>query len=265
MESTERNDILQRYEKDGYVIFRGILDKALTDEAFNHVDWLLKKHPSLKPDELNFDLARDDPFWLRLVSDERLLNIAEIFVGGDIALFATHYICKPPRSGRPVLWHQDGAFWPLEPMNVASLWVALTESNPSNGCLKVIPGSHHESLASMDRRDDVDSALGFETSREVDESQALCIELHPGDVEVHHPNIIHGSDANESEQWRRGLTIRVIPTSTRITDAGAASPFLLRGRPVEGINTYLPKPRFTRKKHFPFRDQALWEQHPAPH
>lgn len=48
MESTERNDIVQRYEKDGYVIFRGILDKALTDEAFNHVDWLLKKHPRLE-------------------------------------------------------------------------------------------------------------------------------------------------------------------------------------------------------------------------
>ena len=96
MESTERSDILQRYEKDGYGIFRGILDKTLTDEAFNHVDWLLKKHPRLEPDELNFDLARDDPFWLRLVSDERLLDIAEIFVGSDIASLPPTTSASPP-------------------------------------------------------------------------------------------------------------------------------------------------------------------------
>ena len=51
---------------------------------------------------------------------------------------------------------------------------------------------------------------------------------------------------------------RPLTPASRITDANAASPFLLRGRPVEGINTYLPKPRFTGEKHFPFRDQALW-------
>jgi hypothetical protein len=46
---------------------------------------------------------------VRLVSDDRLLNLAEIFVGKDIALFASHYVSKPPFSGLPVLWHQDRA------------------------------------------------------------------------------------------------------------------------------------------------------------
>ena len=47
-----------------------------------------------------------DPFWLRLVSDPRLLDIAEQYVGSDIALFQSHYICKEPRDGQVVLWHQ---------------------------------------------------------------------------------------------------------------------------------------------------------------
>jgi len=37
--------------------------------------------------------------------------------------------------------------------------------------------------------------------------------------------------ANTSTQWRRGLTIRYIPTSTRILDAEASSAFLLRAAP----------------------------------
>jgi len=104
------------YDDEGYVIVRNVLDGELIAEADVHVDWLLVRNPELRPEELGHRLARNDPFWLRLVSDGRLLDIVEAFIGPHIALFATHYLCKPPRMGRPVLWHQDGAFWPLEPM-----------------------------------------------------------------------------------------------------------------------------------------------------
>ena len=47
---------------------------------------------------------------------------------------------------------------------------------------------------------------------------ALCDAFfRQGDVEIHHPNIIHGSQANTSDRRRCGLTIRYIPTSTRVT------------------------------------------------
>lgn len=53
--------------------------------------------------------VHDDPFWVRLVSDPRLLSIAARYIGEDIALFASHYIAKPPGDGQPVLFHQDGS------------------------------------------------------------------------------------------------------------------------------------------------------------
>ena len=59
-----------------------------------------------------------DPFWVRLVGDQRLLDIAKLFIGPNIALFASHYIAKPPGEGQAVLWHQDAHYWPLEPMEV---------------------------------------------------------------------------------------------------------------------------------------------------
>ena len=50
---------------------------------------------------------RNDPFWVRLASDSRLLDLAQRFLGPDLALFSSHYFCKMPRVGREVPWHQD--------------------------------------------------------------------------------------------------------------------------------------------------------------
>lgn len=250
-------DVRRRYEEDGYVIFRSVLDRELIAEADAHVDWLIERNPELRPEQLGHRLSREDPFWVRLVSDERLVDIAEQFIGPDIALFATHYICKPPKTGQPVRWHQDGAFWPLEPMEVITLWLAVTESDPENGCLRVIPKTHTRELEGMREAED-GSVLGSEIDAQVDETDAIDLELQPGDVSVHHPNILHSSNANTSDRWRRALTIRYIPTSTKITQPDAASPFLLRGRAVEGVNAYLDAPRFRDGVHMAFSGIDSW-------
>src|SRR5579859_3527941 len=235
---------MDQYERDGFALFHNVLDAGLIGEVNEHVAWLQAKHPDLRPENLGHWLMTDDPFWVRLVGDDRLLDIAEQFIGPDIALFASHYISKPPFSGQPVLWHQDGAYWPLEPMNVVTLWLAVDHSVPENGCLRVIPGSHRGELHGLRQRADTENVLGSESATDVDESQAVDMILAPGDVEVHHPKIMHGSNPNTSPQRRCGLTIRYIPTSTRIVteEQPYASALLLRGEP--GVNVYQPRPVF---------------------
>jgi phytanoyl-CoA hydroxylase len=250
----------EEFEREGYTIFRNVLDPALIDEASQHVDWLLARNPRLRPELLDHELLGNDPFWLRLVSDPHLLDIAQLFIGPDIALFASHYISKPPYDGKAVLWHQDGSYWPLAPMEVVSLWVAVDDSTPENGCMRVVPRSQNLDLQRMHRRNDVDSVFGsgMETSL-VEEAAAVDVTLKRGDVSVHHPNIIHGSNANCSPQRRCGLTIRYIPTRTRIiSDEPWPSAFLLRGKAVAGINDYLPFPKYEAGRHMPFRGCETW-------
>lgn len=251
---------LTDFERDGYAIFRKVLDPQLVSEASLHVEWLMQRNPDLRPENLGTRLLGKDPFWLRLVSDNRLLDIAELFIGPDIALFASHYLCKPPLDGRPVLWHQDGSYWPLEPMRVVSLWLAVDASTPENGCMRVIPRTHHRELEALKERTDVPNVLksGMDESL-VDGSKAVDIALEPGDVSVHHPNIIHGSNANTSAMRRCGLTIRYIPTSTRILSAEPwPSAFLLRGAAVKNVNSYLPLPRYRAAEHMSFRGCESW-------
>lgn len=253
--ATERpvaDDIRQTYERDGYFIFRNVLDPDLIAQADEHIDWLLSNNPDRQPFQLGHDLAREDPFWHRLVADDRLLDIAGMFLGPNLALFATHYICKEPLTGREVRWHQDGAFWPIEPMEVLTVWLAVTPSVTENGCLEVVPGSHHIDLLETVSTEGDNSVLTEEIPVDVEEGDTVPLALQPGDASVHHPNIFHGSQANRSNHWRRGLTIRYIPTSTRILDPESASPFLLRGNGVEGVNQYLPPPTFRAGGHMPF-------------
>jgi hypothetical protein len=254
MTETDRVQIREKYKRDGYVLFPHVLDPNLVAEAQSHVEWLQHRHPDVRPEHLGHTLVADDPFWVRLISDDRLLDIAEAFIGPNIALFASHYICKPPHDGQPVLWHQDGSYWPLEPMEVVTLWLAVDNSVPENGCLRVIPGTQHQQLHQMRARTDVANVLGSGMDESlVDPSQAVDCVLAAGGVEVHHPNVVHGSEANLSDMRRCGLTIRYIPTSTRITEPDWPCAFLLRGEAVPGINRYRPRPRFRSGDHMPFR------------
>lgn len=249
------------YERDGYMLYHDVLDRELIQEASNHVDWLLARNPGVRPENLGHTLMTDDPFWVRLVKDDRLLDIAERFIGPNIALFASHYICKPPGDGRPVLWHQDGSYWPLEPMEVVSLWLAVDDSLPENGCMRVLPGTHTTELQELRPNTEVESVLSSEIDPAmVDDSKAVDLVLRAGGVSVHHPNVIHGSKANHSKMRRCGLTIRYIPTTTRILRKGKLtsegrwpSAFLLRGDAVEGVNDYNPVPKYRPGHHMPFR------------
>lgn len=254
---TMTDSLKAKFERDGYVIARNVLDPELIAEASLHVDWLVKKNPGVRPENLGHWLLPDDPFWLRLVSDARLLDIAQQFIGPDIALFASHYVCKPPRMGQRVAWHQDASYWPLEPMEVVSLWLAVSDSTTENGCMRVVPGTQTGKVLEME--EDKESVLGTRIVRgSVEEKKAVDLVLKAGDVSVHHPTIIHGSNANESGVWRKGLTIRYIPTSTKITNAEQQLPFLMRGGRGKSANEYLPKPKFDASRHMAFRGSADW-------
>eukprot|EP01121_Diplochlamys_sp_Union-15-3_P007764 TRINITY_DN1_c0_g1_i2.p1 TRINITY_DN1_c0_g1~~TRINITY_DN1_c0_g1_i2.p1 ORF type:complete len:325 (-),score=61.39 TRINITY_DN1_c0_g1_i2:816-1733(-) len=264
----EQRILREELDREGYIIVRNVVDKKLIEEASKHIEWLLKRNPGIRPEQLHHPLIWLDPFWVRLISDNRLLDVAEQLIGPNICLFSSHYICKPARTGLPVLWHQDGSYFPLEqtdpsvPLGPVNIWLAVDPSVPENGCLRVIPGSHKIALQKLNERKDVENVLNTEIACEVDDSKAVDIILQPGDISIHHANIIHGSKANNSDMRRCGLTIRYIPTTTRLKDATLNNNlFLLRGKPVTGVNVYRPWPRFIKGKHLEFAGSSDWNEY----
>ena len=248
-------NIYQKFLKDGYVIIPKVIDRNLVEEARSHISWLMKKHPDTPPEDLNYWLINSDPFWYRLISDQCLLDVAEAIIGPNIVHFGSHYFAKPPRTGQAVLWHQDAAYQKLMPSDgVISIWVALDDSTPENGCLRVIPKTHHLPVKQM-----VKTPPEYKLLKEaldqtiIDETKAVDLILQPGDVSVHHSYLIHGSGKNESNQWRRGIAIRYMPPSTTINHDNWDCAYLVRGKSVNNTNKYQTIPVYIEGQHMPFK------------
>jgi hypothetical protein len=106
--------LVDQYHRDGFVILRDVIDDRLVRECQQHIEFLQKKYPSIPGEHFHHPIMRNDPFWVRLVTDQRLLDLAALFGAPfikpeeGIALFSSHYFCKPAKTGMTVLWHQDG-------------------------------------------------------------------------------------------------------------------------------------------------------------
>ncbi|MFD8725753.1 phytanoyl-CoA dioxygenase family protein [Streptomyces sp. NPDC059629] len=258
------SEAAEDYREKGFAIIRDVIPGDLIEEARTHTAWLMEKYPDVRPEHLHHPLIRNDAFWVRLISDSRLTDIAEFFLGPDVACFTAHYICKPPFNGQPVLWHQDGAYWKLQPMEALTVWLAVDRSSTENGCLRMIPGSHRIPLRTPSLRTDTENMLYSMTDEDlvqewIDKAGIVDIELNPGDVSIHHPHLLHCSEANTSPKRRCGLDIGYISTSTGINSDGLyLDPVLVRGKPVEGVNNYRPFPRYMPGETIPFVGHEEW-------
>jgi ectoine hydroxylase-related dioxygenase (phytanoyl-CoA dioxygenase family) len=153
------------------------------------------------------------PWAYRLSTGEALLNAVESILGADIVVDGTLVFYKPPHDSGYASWHQDSVYsgWHLTPS--VSAWIALTPSERSNGCMRVIPGSHKGGVLEHDNVLNDPNLLNRRGERlrtDVDESQALDVTLQPGEMSLHHVNVVHGSNPNGSAGPRIGFIIRFV-------------------------------------------------------
>ena len=174
--------------------------------------------------------------WLNdLIRHPRILDAVEDVLGPNILCWGSSFFIKEPRNPAFVSWHQDSTYWGLDPADVMTAWIALSDSTAANGAMRVIPGSHK--LEQVAHRDTFspDNLLsrGQEVMVDVDERQAVMMPLRAGEMSLHHVRLIHGSDPNPSDLRRIGFAIRYIPTTVRQV-AGSHDHATL----VRGVDTY---------------------------
>jgi len=180
-----------------------------------------------------------------LVRQEKILDAIEDLYGENILCWTTNFFIKEANDPKFVSWHQDSTYWGLSQPDVVTAWVALSESNESNGAMQVIPGTHlSDQIAHRDTFSENNLLTrGQEVAVDVDQSKAVSINLQPGEMSLHHVRLIHGSPPNASPRRRIGFAIRYIPTHVRQIE-GADSATLVRG--VDDFNTFEHEPRPTR-------------------
>ena len=201
------SDVLQSYERDGVVFPIRVLSEGEVGEFRAALDSVAGDNQR-RLDNLHLCY----PWAYRLASHERVLDAVESLIGPDILIDGNLVFYKPPRDAGYASWHQDSVYsgWHLTPS--VSAWIALTVSEPANGCMRVIPGSHKQGVLEHDNVQDPNllNRRGERLRMDVDESQAVDVVLKPGEMSLHHTNIVHGSNPNTSDGPRIGFIVRFV-------------------------------------------------------
>jgi len=170
------------------------------------------------------EIARE---FFDFVTDPDLLDLVEAVIGPDIVLWASSVFCKPAGVGLEVPWHQDGQYWPIRPRATVTVWIALDDVTPENGCMRVIPGSHRMGEFSHDVSDREDLVLNnVLNDPRLDLTTAYDVVLEAGQLSLHDVDLVHGSQPNRSRRRRAGFAIRYMPASAhfdRSVPMGSAS------------------------------------------
>ncbi len=159
------------------------------------------------------------------VREKAILDVAEDLIGPNILAFGSRFWIKPSGDGSFVSWHQDSAYFGCDPHEMVTCWVALTEANEGNGCLRAMPKSHlqggYEHLESYenapgDAPGEKKNMLGRgQAIQNMDESKAIHMELKPGQFSIHDERTAHGSFPNNSGKVRIGYSFFLIPTHVK--------------------------------------------------
>lgn len=236
------DSLIARYQADGFITLPGFF----TEAELAPVEAYLVEHQDVAWTHKNDDPLREAHYHHRPIYDlctlPRLLDAVESLLGPDLVLLYSHIMSKKP-GGLRVAWHQDGPYWHrVEPKIAVTAWVALDDATSENGCMRVIPASHrgHRDLGQRPTdTPDLIQERPYELPPEVvEKSKAVDLVMKRGDLSLHDSYLIHGSEPNRSDRRRAALTIRYVPTSTRIKDQPDRKQYLVRGRAAENGNVY---------------------------
>ena len=158
------------------------------------------------------------PFAYEIGTNPQLLDVVEGILGPDLMIYSVEFFIKEANSPHVVTMHQDLTYWGLgETSGMVTAWLALSPATPQSGCMDFVKASHKQPI--QPHRDSVDEnnllSRGQEIQVDVADEDKTPIEIHPGQISLHHGLTIHGSGPNRSDDRRIAAVIRYVRPDVR--------------------------------------------------
>ncbi len=204
------------FDRDGYVLIKGMLKPeevqklyaiAVQDEVISKKSFDRGDSNGLRTKLALWYSLSDDAYSL-LARSKRIVEGANLLLGGEPAHFHSKLMQKEPKVGGAWEWHQDYGYWYRDGFlypQMLSVLTALSPATKENGCLQVLKGSH---LVGRIEHGFSGEQVGANQER-VDELlktlELVFVEMEAGDTLFFHSNTLHRSDANLSDAPRWSL------------------------------------------------------------
>lgn len=252
----QTSTLAQQFWEDGFVTVEGLLDPAQVEALNERTDAILAgtaPHPQrfihLEPEQAEGPLAHIDkalvvrkicnlvildPVFGKLLETPSVLSTVTEILGPDVKLLNDQMLCKPARYGSAKPYHQDSPYWPIAPMELMTMWIALDDATPENGCLRYLKGSHKNGPLPHDE------TLGYHRMpagwRDLPGSpEEVMVPIPAGSCICHHSLVLHETAPNTSWNRRRGLSVVFMRSTSKWTSENPQPKFrLVAGQAHEG-------------------------------
>lgn len=208
----------RQFREDGFTVVPQLLERDIAKALLRELArlrgdghaWDVSLQPlrEVPPTNLHFgDLSAHSSLVRALVLAPCLLAVATQLLGEPIVFLQDQAFWKPAFIGLGTCWHQDNTYFQLaDPAAGLGIWIALHPATVANGTMRVIPGSHHQTIAHRL----CPGTAYIQRAQDVDESRAVAIELAPGGAVIFHTGVLHCTGDNTSADPRAALAVHYV-------------------------------------------------------
>ena len=201
-------DLAALYQRDGYVTLERLFSPKETASWKEEIRRVMPADGPQTDHGVYVGLSVLSDRIRRVNADPRMVSVLNAIIGPDVEFLSDKLVFKSSNMDFGSPWHQDWHYW--HGSHKTSVWIALDDATPENGCLKVLPGSHR---AAINHQGAAVGGQGFVhrlKPGEVDESLAVAIAAPGGTAVFFHDLTLHSSFPNTSgkDRWAMISTYR---------------------------------------------------------
>jgi hypothetical protein len=208
---------IEQFNQDGYLRSLSVFNEQEVQENRKYFDRLLESVIAAGGDSYSISTAHMKYGKVYdLLTHPQIVAYVKDLLGENVIAWGSHFFCKMPHDGKSVAWHQDASYWPLSPSKAVTVWLAIDDADPENANMRFIAGSHHHGhMTYRPSGSHEDNVLNQTIENAEQYGTPVDDTLQAGEISIHSDLLLHGSEANQSDRRRCGLTLRYCAADVR--------------------------------------------------
>jgi ectoine hydroxylase-related dioxygenase (phytanoyl-CoA dioxygenase family) len=177
-------------------------------------------------------MVEEDEVFRDVAHHDRIVDVAGDLLGPNLKLLRSAAMLKPPEIGSEKSFHQDAPYYPIRPLDHCTVWIALDEATPENGCMNVVPGGHKDGLLDHETREYATDIVVSDDTYDTDD--AVEVPMEPGSALFSHCLVPHYTAENTTSDWRRALIMSYMSSRSRFTQSAEERPEYVDSHHIAG-------------------------------
>ena len=221
----DQQPLLEQLVEKGFVVFDQVLSQDMISRLRVATDCILDAYSDEQKAESGnqgniVGMTFQDPSFQELIAWRASLEALRNLGFDHPRYWSAFIISKEPHTPQ-TYWHQDWPFWgdpvSYEPLpHQLFLMFYLVDTSPQNGCLRVIPRSHHTShplhlVTSTGHDGDVRHQDPSTSPAYTNYPEQVDVSVRAGDLVIGDARLLHAANANRSDQRRTVITMWYMP------------------------------------------------------